>query len=165
MRVPAIVVVMLWSWLPLVFAQDANSNSATTVCTFEDGQEISVQYNNSATPVNEPRNGKPWRAANSPMILFAQTELTINKVDIAPGAYSLWFIPDKKNWTMAVNKNVKADSPYDQAQDLVREPMEVGELPQPSKQPDIGFAHMASKTCNLRIYYGRIGAWADVNEK
>jgi hypothetical protein len=99
------------------------------------------------------------------MILFTQTELTINKVDIAPGAYSLWFIPDKKNWTMVVNKNVKADSPYDQAQDLVREPMEVGELPQPSKQPDLGFAHMASKTCNLRIYYGRTGAWADVNEK
>jgi hypothetical protein len=158
---------MFWQCLPPGFAQDASSssNSATTVCTFEDGQQISVQYNNSATPAEEPRNGKPWRAANSPMILFTQTALTISGVEIAPGAYTLWLFPDKKSWTLAVNKNVKADSPYDQGQDLVRETMEIGQLPQPSKQPDLGFAHIAPKQCNLRVYYGRIGAWGDMNEK
>ena len=165
MRILAICGVLLCQWLPLGFAQDANSNSATTVCTFEDGQQISVQYNNSATPVEEPRNGKPWRPAGSPVILFTQTALIVNKVEIAAGAYSLWLIPDKKNWTLVVNKNVKADSPYNQDEDLVREPMEVGQLPQPAKQADIGFAHMAAKQCNLRVYYGRNGVWADIGEK
>ncbi len=167
MRILAIVVVLLCQWVSPAFAQDANSNSnsATAVCTFEDGQQISVQYNNSATPAEELRNGKPWRPAGSPMILFTQTALNINKVEIAPGAYSLWLIPDKKSWTFVVNKNVKPDSAYDQADDLVREPMEIGELPTPAKQADLGFAHMASKLCNLRVYYGRVGAWAEINEK
>jgi hypothetical protein len=99
------------------------------------------------------------------MILFTQTTLSINKVEIAPGAYSLWLIPDKKSWILAVNKNVKPDSAYDQGDDLVRESMEIGQLPNPAKQADLGFAHMASKLCNLRIYYGRVGAWAEINEK
>jgi len=167
MRILAIWVVLLCQWLSPLFAQDANSspNSATVVCTFDDGQQVSVQYNNSATPAEEPRNGKPWRPAGLPMILFTQTALTINKVEIAPGAYSLWLIPDKKNWTFVVNKNVKADSPYDPVQDLVREPMEIGQLPAPAKQADLGFGHMASKECNLRVYYGRVGAWAEIDEK
>jgi hypothetical protein len=167
MRNLAICVVLLCQWLRPVFAQDANtdSNSASAVCTFGDGQQVSVQYNNSATPVEELRNGKPWRPAGSAMFLFSQTALIINNVEIAPGAYSVWLIPDKKNWTFVVNKNVKAGSAYDQGEDVVREPMEIGQLPTPAKQADIGFAHMAPKKCNLRVYYGRIGAWADVDEK
>ncbi len=167
MRAIAISIVLLCQGLLPVFAQDTNSsaNPATAVCTFEDGQQVSVQYSNSATPSEEPRNGKPWRPAGAPMILFTQTALIVNKVEIAPGAYSLWLIPDKKNWTLVVNKDVKPDSAYDPAQDLVREPMEIGQLPQASKQADIGFAHMAPKVCNLRVYYGRVGSWAEMNEK
>jgi hypothetical protein len=167
MRVIATSFVWLCLWLPPAFAQDTSvaSNSPVIACTFEDGKQISIQYKNSATPNEEPRNGKPWRPAGLPMILFSETALTINKVDIAPGAYGLWLIPDKKNWTLVINKNVKADSPYDQAEDLVREPMEIGQLPQPAKQIDLGFAHMAAKQCNVRVYYGKIGSWAELDEK
>ena len=99
------------------------------------------------------------------MILFTQTALTINKVEIAPGAYSLWLIPDKKNWTLVVNKNVKPDSAYDATEDLVREPMDLGQLPTPAKQADLGFAHLSSKQCNLRVHYGAGRAWGDIYEK
>ena len=83
------------------------------------------------------------------MILFSQTTLIINKVEIAPGAYSLWLVPDKKNWTLVVNKNVKADSAYDPAQDLVREPMEIGQLPQVSNRriSDLPTWRPSSATC------------------
>jgi hypothetical protein len=164
MRTFAIGIVFLCQVLS-GFAQDASSSSATTACTFEDGQQLSVQYNNAASPVEEPRNGKPWRPAGSPMILFTQTPVLINKVEIPAGAYSVWLIPDKKNWTFVVNKNVQPGSAYDPAQDLVREPMEIGQLPSPSKTADLGFAHMAPKVCNLRVYYGRVGAWAEIDEK
>ena len=160
-------VLLLCQGLAPVFAQDAtpSPDSATAVCTFADGQQVSVQYSTSASATEEPRNGKPWRPAGSQMILFSQTPLTINKVDLAAGAYSLWLIPDKKNWTLVVSKDVKPGSAYDPTQDLVREPMEVGQLPTPSKLVDIGFGHLAPKLCNLRVYYGRIGAWADINQK
>jgi len=165
MRILMIGVIMLCP-LSFVFAQDASSaNTATTVCTFDDGQQVSVQYNNSAAKAEEPHNGKPWRPANAPMILFTQTALTINHVDVAPGAYSVWLIPDKKNWTFVVNKNVKPDASYDEAQDLVRESMEIGQLSDPAKQADLGFAHSSAKQCSLRVYYGRTGAWAEMGEK
>ena len=165
MRILVIGMVLLWP-LSFLFSQDAApADSASTVCTFADGQQISVQYSNSAAKAEEPHNGKPWRPANAPVILFAQTALTINHVDLAPGAYSVWLIPDKKNWTFVVNKNVKPDSAYDEAQDLVREPMEIGQLSDPVKQADLGFAHSSAKQCNLRVYYGRIGAWAEITEK
>lgn len=167
MRAIFVYFALLGASLIPVLAQDANStaNSATTLCTFEDGQQLSVQYSNSALHAEEPRNGKPWRPADAPMILFTQTALRVNKVEIAPGAYSIWLVPDKKNWTLVINKNVKPGSAYDQTQDLVREPMEIGQLPEVSKVADLGFAHMAPKQCNLRIYYGRIGAWGEIDEK
>lgn len=167
MRALTVCVIFLCQGLLPLVAQNAgsDSHSSTTVCTFEDDQQISVEYNNTATPSDEPQRGKAWRPGGAPMILFAQTALTINNVDIAPGAYSLWLIPDKKSWTFVVNKDVKAGAAYDPAQDLVREPMEIGQLGAPSKQPDLGFAHMAPKLCNLRVYYGKTGAWAAINEK
>ena len=79
------------------------------------------------------------------MILFTQTALLVNKTEIAPGAYSLWVIPEKKGWTLAVNKDVKPDSQYDQGQDLVRVPMDLGQLSEPLKQPEVGFAHVGPK--------------------
>ena len=160
MRTVAICVVVLCQWLSPVFAQDANSNSATTVCTFEDGQQVSVQYNNSATPVEEPHNGKPWRPAGSPMILFTQTALTINKVEIAPGAYSLWLIPDKKNWTLVVNKNVKPDSAYDATEDLVREPMDLdnSRLPLNKLTSDSPICRPNNATCEFITGGSGLGA-------
>ncbi len=166
MRVLAIFILICSPFGTLASGQAATAaNSATTVCTFDDGQQVSVEYNNSPAKAEEPRNGKPWRPANSQMILFTQTALSINKVEIAPGAYSVWLIPQKKDWTFVVNKNVKANSAYDPAQDLVQESMQIGQLSDPVKQADLGFAHAAAKQCNLRVYYGHIGAWAEIDEK
>ncbi len=146
-------------------AQDANPNSVTASCTFDDGSQVSVQYNNSGAKTEEPHNAKPWRPGGAPMLLFTQTALTVNKTEIAPGAYSLWIIPEKKGWTLAINKNVKPESQYDQGQDLVRVSMDLGQLSTPLKQPEVGFAHVAPKECNMRVYYGKTGAWAEFDEK
>lgn len=167
MRKLAIFVVLCCACLESGFtqAQNADPNSVTTSCTFEDGRQVSVQYNNSEAKTEEPRTAKPWRPAGEPMLLFTQTALMVNKTEVAPGAYSLWIIPEKKGWTLAISKDVRPDSQYNQAQDLVRVSMDLGQLGTPLKQPEVGFAHVAPKECNMRVYYGKTGAWAEFNEK
>ena len=81
------------------------------------------------------------------------------------GAYSVHLIPGGKSWTVIVNRNVNPGAAYDSARDVARAPMEVGEVPDAVKELELSFAHMSAKQCNLRVYYGKIGAFTDFLEK
>jgi hypothetical protein len=138
------------------FAQDAQ----TTYCNFEDGNQISVQYN--PTVKEQPRNGRVW----SPGItMFVQTPITFGGSQIELGAYSVHIIPEKKNWTLIVNKGVSAGAAYSSAQDVARASMDIGEIPEPTKSLQLSFAHMSAKECSLRVYYQKTGAFAEFMEK
>lgn len=152
------------TWLALLVVASATSafaqNTQSTYCDFADGNEVSVQYNPSVK--EEPRNGRVW----SPGItLYVQVPLLLGSSGIPLGAYSVYMIPEKRNWTLIVNKNVTAGAAYDSAQDVARAPMEIGEIPDPTKQLQLSFAHMAPKQCSLRVYYQKTGAFADFMEK
>ena len=64
-----------------------------------------------------------------------------------------------------MNRNVTAGSKYDEKQDLARAPMQIGEIDSPVKQPQVLFAHIAPKQCNMRLYYEKTGAWAEFRER
>jgi hypothetical protein len=136
------------------------AENAQTYCNFEDGNQVTIQYN--PTPKEEPRNGHVWGPG---ITLYVQTPLMLGSSEIPLGAYSIFLIPERKNWTIIVNKNVTAGAPYDSAQDVAKAPMDVGELPEPTKQLQLSFAHMAPKQCNLRVYYQKTGAFVDFMEK
>jgi len=85
--------------------------------------------------------------------------------EIPLGAYAIHMMPDKKAWTLIVSKNVTAGAQYNSADDLARAPMEVGEIPEPTKQLQLAFAHMSAKQCSLRVYYKQWGAFVDFMEK
>ena len=146
---------------PIVAQQ--NSQTMTTDCTFGDGKQISLQYNPGKG--EEPRNGKIWEPGGSPMILFASAALSLGGSAIEPGAYTVYTIPGKKEWTLLVNKNVTPGSQYDASQDLAHAPMDTGEIDQPTKQLQVSFAHMAPKVCSMRMYIGKIGAFTDFKEQ
>jgi Protein of unknown function (DUF2911) len=138
------------------FAED----SQVTFCEFADGSEVSMRYN--PTVKEEPRNGRVW----SPGItLFVQVPLTLGGREISLGAYTVHMIPDKKSWTIIVSKNVTSGAPYNSADDVARAPMEIGEIPEATKQLQLAFAHMSAKQCSLRVYYQKTGAFVDFMEK
>ncbi len=149
-------------WTSPVVAQQ-NSQTATAVCTFDDGRQLTLQYNPGKG--QEPRNGKLWEPGGAAMILFASAALTVGGSSIEGGAYSVYTIPDKKQWTLIVNKNVTPGSKYDASQDITHVPMDTGEIDQPVKELQVSFAHMAPKVCSLRMYIGKIGAFADIKEQ
>lgn len=132
----------------------------SSYCDFEDGNQVSVQYNQTVT--EQPHNGRVWAPG---ITLYVQTPLMLGSSELSLGAYSVYLIPEKKEWTLIVNKNVTPGAAYDSAQDVARAPMDLGELPDPVKNLQLSFGHMAPKQCNLRVYYGKMGAFTDFKEK
>ena len=153
-----------------LFAASGFSQQPTTpqvrdsTCVFEDGQQARVSF---AAKVDDLKKDLPrdklWTPGDQPMILFTDTALTLGGTNIPPGAYSMYFIPSKDDWTVIVNKDVTPGAQYDQTKDLVRTTMETGKLPE-SQPFQLAFARMKSKQCSLRIYYGKVGVWAEFNE-
>ena len=142
--------------------QNADSQTVTTDCTFDDGKQITIRYNPGKA--EDPRNGKLWEPGGAPMILFAQAAISLGGSTIEPGAYTVYTIPGKKEWTLIVNRNVTAGNKYDAGQDIAHASMDTGEIDHAEKQLQVSFAHMAPKVCNLRMYIGKVGAFTDLKE-
>jgi hypothetical protein len=153
-QVPAVMVLFVVAAAVAAFGQ------AQTYCNFADNNQVTIQYN--PTVKEEPRNGHVW---NPGITLYVQTPLTLGGGEIPLGAYTIYLTPDRKNWTITVNKNVTAGAAYNSGQDVAHAQMEVGEIPQPTKQLQLSFAHMAPKQCSLRVYYQKTGAFVDFIEK
>jgi len=164
MRILAICVVLLGQFCFCQNAPNQYDTRATAYCDFDDGQEIVLRYVGTELK-EEPHNGRVWMPGGSAMTLFAGTALGLGNTVIPPGAYSAYVIPNKKEWTLIVNKNVNATAPYDEKQDVARGNMDLGEVNSPPKQLQASFAHTGPKTCSIRLYYGKSGAFADLTEK
>ncbi|HZQ94832.1 MAG TPA: DUF2911 domain-containing protein [Candidatus Sulfotelmatobacter sp.] len=151
---------LLLAGLLVLGAQSPAQDTLSTYCNFDDDNQVSIQY--KAAVKEQPRNGRVW----SPGItLFVQTPLMLGRSEIGLGAYSVHLIPDKKNWTIIVNRDVSPGTSYNPSQDVAKGEMEVGEIPEPTKNLQLSFAHMSPKECSLRVYYQKTGAFADFKEK
>jgi hypothetical protein len=98
------------------------------------------------------------------MTLFTEVQLTLDGNTIPIGAYSVYPIPAKDKWSLAVNKNVKAGVPYDEKQNVARAPIETEQVSQPSDALEVAFAHVGTR-CTLRIYFGKTATFADFTAK
>ncbi len=73
------------------------------------------------------------------------------------GAYTLFVIPTSKQWTLIVSKSTDMTGAYDEQQDLLRIPMDSGELPSPEPDFSVAFEHVAPGQCNLRLDLDKTG--------
>ncbi|HET9698037.1 MAG TPA: DUF2911 domain-containing protein [Terriglobales bacterium] len=146
-------------------AQDKSDNQSTTFCTFEDGNEVSVrfqplEYNRK----NEPPAGKPWAPNGTPILLFTPTNLTVGNSTVPTGAYTVYTVKNRSDWTLIINKNVSQGAAYDSAQDVVRVNMESGKLPN-TKPLNITLGHIQPKVCSLQIVFGDTAVWTDLKQQ
>jgi len=160
----ALFVVLLGGTFNLCLAQQTPAMSAS--CSFQDGNQISVRYDSEANRAKRTLPvGRLWMPGGQPMWLFTQAALSVETSEIPIGAYSMYIIPDKQDWILIVNKNVSPHSNYNEHEDIARVRMSLGQLSEPEEALDVFFAHVAPKQCNMRIYYGKSGAWAEFKEK
>jgi len=148
---------------PFLAAQSSTQTSTTT-CNLDDGRQVYVRYIAIPTKQEKISNGKPFTPGGVPMTLFTEAQLTLGTSLIPIGAYTLYPIPARGNWTLVVNKNVTAGAPYDEKQDIARTPMETAQVEQPSDALEVAFAHVGAR-CTLRIYIGKSASFADFTAK
>jgi hypothetical protein len=143
----------------------ADSLAGSAVCTFDDGKQVSARYKPVAARSEQAPTGKVWAPGGLAMTLFTETEVTIATTSLPAGAYTMYLLPGKRDWTLIVSRNVTIDRQYDQNQDLVRATMQTGELSQPEEQLKIFFGHIGPKRCEINVDYGKNRAWVELMQK
>ena len=156
----AVLISLLWT--PWLAAQSGTPNSTTT-CNLDDGRQVYVRYNAVANK-EKPANGKPWAPGGAPMTLFTEAQLALGSSVIPIGAYTVYPIPAKGNWSLVVNKNVAPGAAYDEKQDIAHAQMETAQVDQASTALEVAFAHVGSR-CTLRIYAGKSASFVDFMAK
>jgi Protein of unknown function (DUF2911) len=148
---------------PFLAAQ-SGSNQSTTTCNLEDGRQVYIRYTPVSTKQERISNGKPWAPGGTPMTLFTEAQLTLGTSSIPIGAYTIYPIPARGNWSIVVNKNVTAGAGYDEKQDVARTQMETAQVDSASEQLEVAFAHVGNR-CSLRVYIGKTASFVDFNAK
>jgi hypothetical protein len=151
-------VVSILSVLTLTAIGSAQQSTAT--CNLEDNRQVYIRYNPVSAKSEKPPYGKPWTPGGAAMTLFTEAQLTFGGSTIPVGAFSVYPIPGKDKWTLAINKNVTAGSAYDEKQDIARAAIETDPITEASATLEVAFAHVGSR-CTLRIYFGKIATFAD----
>jgi DUF2911 family protein len=159
---PVLLITLLMTTLSAAQANDPPTS--TTSCNLDDGRQVYIRYNPVLSSKEKVANGKAWAPGGTPMTLFTEAKLNLGSSLIPIGAYTVYPIPGKDHWTLAVNKNVNPGSTYDEKQDLARTPMETAQVPQPSDALEVAFAHVGAR-CTLRIYFGKSASFADFTAK
>jgi hypothetical protein len=151
----------------------ADPGSATATCDFSDAQQLAVQYRQLTIPKKDKDNflgrqvpyGKVWQPGQQPLTLYTNAPLTIAGENVPIGAYTMYLIPNKKEWTLVVSKNTNPSAAYDPAMDLVRAKMEIGTLTSPELRFNVTFEHTGPKECSLRVDVADVGAWVPFQQK
>jgi hypothetical protein len=159
--------VLLFALLAITFGypqtQSVSNETLSSSCTFSDNTQLDVRYGPMPVGKENLKEGS-WGPGDLPMLLFTQSKLRVSGTEVPVGAYSMYIIPEGKDLLLAINRNVTEGAAYDKTEDLVRTKMETGHLSTPVESTQVSFAHVADKQCNLRLYRGDVGAWAEFKE-
>jgi len=158
------VLISSFSFLLTPWLAAQSGGNSTTACNLDDGRQLYVRYNAVAAGKEKLANGKPWAPGGSAMTLFTEAQLTLGSSVIPIGAYTLYPIPARGNWSIVVNKNVTAGAAYDDKQDIARATMETAQVDQAADTLQVAFAHVGAR-CTLRIYIGKAASFADFTAK
>jgi hypothetical protein len=169
-RVTSFVIVLVSLFVACAaFAQD-DPTAATATCNFDADKQLVLQYQHvsltpkKALPLQIPF-GKVWAPGGKPLTLFANTSIKVGDRTLPIGAYTIFLIPNTKQWTLIVSKSTQTTGAYDDQQDLVRVQMESGELPNPEAEFRVSFAHIAPDQCSIRVDLDKFGHFAVFQEK
>ena len=126
----------------LAFAAGASAQRYTSppanVAAVIDGDHITIDY---YAPSAHGRKimgglvpyGEVWcTGANWATKITTETALDVNGLKLPKGSYSIWTLPNEKQWMLIINKQTgQFHLDYDQSRDFARVKMNVKSLPSP----------------------------------
>jgi hypothetical protein len=137
-----------------------SDSSSTTTCNLDDGRQVAVRYNAGSPKKDKIANGKPFLPGGTAMTLFTGAPLTFGGASIPMGAYTVYPIPGREKWTLAVNKNVTAGAAYDEKQNIAQAQVETDQVPESTDELEVAFSHVGQK-CTLRIVFGKVATFSE----
>jgi hypothetical protein len=152
-----------------LFAQE-DPPAASATCNFDQEKQLVVEYQHMSVNLKRSLSsqvpfGKVWTPGGKPLTLFTNTPIQIGSRQLPMGAYTLFVVPNSKQWTLIVSKSTDISGAYNQQDDLVRVPMDSGELPTPEADLNVSFGHVAPQQCNIRIVLEKYGHFASIQER
>jgi Protein of unknown function (DUF2911) len=151
--------------VPFAFSQAATSDESA-VCVFEDGRQMTARYIPVPAGHSEgPPTGKIWTPNNNAWTLFTESDLMLGNTSIPTGAYTLYLLPGKKDWTLIVSRNTDIDGKYDEKRDLARAQMEIGQLSTPADKLSLYFGHTGQRKCEINVDFGKLRGWVEFRQK
>lgn len=156
----------------MTMAAQSQPSNATTTCNFDSQKQLAIDYQpitvNTKKQVlgREIPYGKAWAPGGQAMTLFTNSPVEIEGKELPTGGYNLYVVPEENNkWMLVVSRPGDKNAKYDKNQDVVRIPMDYGQLPSPESQFSVYFAHIAPNQCSMRIDLAQSRAWAVFQEK
>lgn len=119
-----------------------------------------------------------WRTgANKATMISFNTDVMVQGKKLPAGAYSLFTIPGKKEWTIVINKNTElwGVSGYKESEDVMRFMVESEKLKGEVESFTIGFENVTTSSAELWLTWEKTGvkiditvdsetaAWANIN--
>lgn len=102
--------------------------------------------------------GKVWRTgANNATTLTFADDVTIGTTLVKAGKYGLVTIPEKKNWTIIITKQLDVTTPaaYKQDQDVVRVEASTMSMGESMETFTMQFANVKPSSCELHIMWDK----------
>jgi hypothetical protein len=150
----------------------SDSDSRRASCDIDEGKEVAVNYPHYSLNTKDKKNlneklpyKQIWKPGNHALALFTNTPVIVGGATLPTGAYTMYLLPERKQWTLIVSKNTDLQAAYDQAKDIVRAPMQIGTLLQPSLDLSVYFEHSGKQECTLRVDIAETGAWVPFQQK
>jgi DUF2911 family protein len=146
------------------------SSNATTTCNFDTNKQLAVEYQNVSFDAKkkvfgkEVPYGKVFAPGGKPMTMFTNTPVTVGGRELPIGAYTLFVIPEPKSWTLVVSKSTDTSGRYDEQDDVLRVPMQFGELQHAEPRFSVYLGHVAADQCSMRIDLQNDRAWIAFTE-
>src|ERR1700748_2652485 len=108
---------MIFASLFLASTLWAQDSGGTATCNYDDDKQLVVQYQHVTINPKKPLSlqipfGKVWSPAGKAMTLFTNTPIQIGSRTLPIGAYTLFVIPNSKQWTLVVSKSTDVNGAY-----------------------------------------------------
>jgi Protein of unknown function (DUF2911) len=161
------------SCVTLAFAATASAQRYTSppasASAVIDGDHITVDY---YAPSMHGRKimgglvpyGEVWcTGANWATKVTTERDLDINGLKVPKGSFSIWTLPNEKEWLLIINKQTgQFHLDYDQSQDFARVKMNLKTLPSPVETFKIEVAGTGGDKGTLSLLWEKTDAWVPI---
>ncbi len=156
-------------WLaPNASAQRHTSPPANSSAVI-DGDHISIDYyapsmHGRKIMGNLVPYDEVWcTGANWATKITTQADLDINGLKVPKGSYSIWTLPNEKQWMLIINKQTgQFHLDYDQSQDFARVKMNLKTLPAPVETFKIELQSSGNSKGTLSLLWENTDAWVPI---